>query len=97
MSLYGSALNWSRTSTPNEGHKALNLARLPIPPPGRWNAKLVHSNKYQIIIPTFIPAAFPLRMIYIISFGLCTLHRLFNGGGSIVLAGAQGVVLKNLE
>ncbi len=34
-----SAQNWSRTSTPKNGHKALNLACLPIPPPGRWDGK----------------------------------------------------------
>ena len=26
------AAEWSRTITPREGHKALNLARLPVPP-----------------------------------------------------------------
>jgi hypothetical protein len=35
MLLFAGAFNaaeWSRTITPREGHKALNLARLPVPP-----------------------------------------------------------------
>ena len=56
MNLSIGALNWSRTSTPNEGHKALNLARLPIPPPGLVPQNYYFRRNNKLFAAQFSPA-----------------------------------------